>query len=161
MVRSVITRSVEETIAVGEQLGMLLEKGDFIALTGDLGSGKTHFARGIAAGLAVDPSIPITSPTYTLMNVYSGRVPLYHFDLYRLHGGQECIDLGFEEYFYGNGVCVVEWAERLKEELPEERLEILFTHADDERRSLMFTPSGERALYLIQDLFADENKKMF
>ncbi|ABQ26498.1 tRNA (adenosine(37)-N6)-threonylcarbamoyltransferase complex ATPase subunit type 1 TsaE [Geotalea uraniireducens] len=160
-VKTLITNSVKETIAVGERLGSFLSAGDFIALVGDLGSGKTQFAKGVAAGLAIDPTIPITSPTYTLVNIYKGRLPLYHFDLYRLHGDQDIIDLGFEEYFYGNGVCLVEWAERLKDALPEEHLEVVLTHAGNEQRCLTFTPSGERAVEIIEQLFAEDNKKMF
>ena len=85
MIKTLITNSVLETVALGERLGALLTTGDFIALVGELGTGKTQFAKGVAVGLAVDASVPITSPTYTLMNVYIGRLSLYHFDLYRLH----------------------------------------------------------------------------
>jgi tRNA threonylcarbamoyladenosine biosynthesis protein TsaE len=119
--------------------------GDFIALTGELGSGKTHFARGVAAGLGIEPSVPVTSPTYTIMNLYKGRLPLYHFDLYRLAGEQDAADLGFEEYFYGDGVCLVEWAERWQDILPDERLTVFFEYLDDNGRSISFEPRG--ALY--------------
>lgn len=153
MVKVLFSNSVLETIALGERLGSLLSSGDFIALTGDLGSGKTQFAKGIAAGLAVDPSVPVTSPTYTLVNIYKGRFPLYHFDLYRLHGDQDIVDLGFEEYFYGRGVCLVEWAERLNDLLPEERLEVALSHAGDECRRFTFTPFGDRACEIVERLF--------
>lgn len=153
MVKVLFSKSVLETIALGERLGSLLSSGDFIALTGDLGSGKTQFAKGIAAGLAVDPSVPVTSPTYTLVNIYKGRFPLYHFDLYRLHGDQDIVDLGFEEYFYGRGVCLVEWAERLNDLLPEERLEVALSHAGDECRRFTFTPFGDRAYEIVERLF--------
>jgi tRNA threonylcarbamoyladenosine biosynthesis protein TsaE len=141
---TIVSHSVAETIALGERLGALVGPGDFIALTGELGSGKTHFARGVAAGLGVDPSVPVTSPTYTIMNLYPGRLPLYHFDLYRLAGDQEAIELGFEEYFYGDGVCLVEWAERWLNLLPEERLTLFFSYRDDSSRSISLEPRGAR-----------------
>jgi tRNA threonylcarbamoyladenosine biosynthesis protein TsaE len=153
------TNCPEETVALGISLARLLAPGDFIALTGDLGAGKTQFARGVASGLHVDPSIPITSPTYTLLNIYQGRLPLYHFDLYRLQGAQDVVDLGFDEYFYGEGVCLVEWAERLAGEIPREHLTICFSHSGDDTRILEFIPSGQRAEDILRNLFTD--KKMF
>jgi tRNA threonylcarbamoyladenosine biosynthesis protein TsaE len=123
---------------------MLLRPGDFLALTGELGAGKTQFAKGIAEGLGVDPSVPVTSPTYTLLNIYGGRVPFYHFDLYRLHGGQDLLDLGFEEYFHGDGVCLVEWAERLQDLLPEDHLLITMSHDGADHRIISFTSAGPR-----------------
>ena len=161
MTGTIVSKDVEETIALGKRLGGLLKAGDFLALTGDLGAGKTQFAKGIALGLGVDSSIPITSPTYTLLNIYSGRVPFYHFDLYRLHGGQDLLELGFEEYFYGNGICLVEWAERLLDMLPEEHLSITLSHVGDNDRNLSFVPSGDRAAELIRLLMAGDNEKMF
>lgn len=149
-----ITRCAEETVRWGERLGRLLDTGDFIALTGDLGSGKTQFARGVAAGLAVAPGVPVTSPTYTLVNIYEGRLPLYHFDLYRLGGDNDVAELGFEEYFYGTGVCLVEWAERLQGEMPGERLDVSFTHGGGDERRLEFVPWGERYEQLLRELFA-------
>ena len=156
MIKTLITNSVLETVALGERLGALLTTGDFIALVGELGTGKTQFAKGVAVGLAVDASVPITSPTYTLMNVYTGRLSLYHFDLYRLNGDQDIIDLGFDEYFGGDGVCLVEWAERLVDEMPGERLVITLTNAGDERRRLDFNPRGDRARDIVRKLFTDE-----
>lgn len=146
---------------MGTRLGALLNGGDFIALSGDLGAGKTHFAKGIATGLGVDPAVPITSPTYTLLNIYSGRIPFYHFDLYRLHGDQDILDLGFEEYFYGNGVCVVEWAERLRELLPPEHLMVTMAHAGENSRIFTLTPSGKRAWEIAHLLAAPGSEKMF
>jgi tRNA threonylcarbamoyladenosine biosynthesis protein TsaE len=150
--RTVISGSAAETVALGERLGALLGEGEFIALTGELGSGKTQFARGVAAGIGVDRAVPVTSPTYTLMNIYHGRLPLYHFDLYRLVGDQDVADLGFEEYFYGSGVCLVEWAERLGCLLPEERLTVLFGYLDDNSRNISFEPSGERYEEIVKNM---------
>ncbi len=149
---TVISGSAAQTVALGERLGALMGEGDFIALTGELGSGKTQFARGVAAGIGVDPAVPVTSPTYTLMNIYHGRLLLYHFDLYRLAGDQDVADLGFEEYFYGAGVCLVEWAERLGCLLPEVRLTVLFGYLDDNRRNISFEPCGERYEEIVKNL---------
>ncbi len=152
MIMTVLSGSAAQTVSLGERLGALLGEGDFIALTGELGSGKTQFARGVAAGIGVDPAVPVTSPTYTLMNLYHGRLPLYHFDLYRLAGDQDVADLGFEEYFYGTGVCLVEWPERLGCLLPEERLTVLFSYLDDNSRNISFEPCGERYEEIVKNL---------
>lgn len=144
MTVKIVSQGVQETVSVGRKLGTLLRSGDFLALTGDLGAGKTQFAKGVAEGLGVDPSIPVTSPTYTLLNIYAGRVSFYHFDLYRLHGSEDVADLGFEEYFHGDGVCLVEWAERLQDMLPENHLLITMSHDGDDCRTLSFVPSGAR-----------------
>ncbi len=150
---TVITRSAAETAALGRRVGELLQPGDFVILTGELGTGKTQFARGVALGLAVDPTLPVTSPTYTLMNVYRGRCPLYHFDLYRLAGDDDAAELGFAEYFHGDGVCLVEWAERLRAEMPAERLTVTIHHAGDDLRRLDFEASGDRYRELADMLF--------
>lgn len=150
---TLISESPDATASLGAQLARFLVPGDFLALTGDLGAGKTRFAQGIAEGLGVDPAIPVTSPTFTLINIYQGRIPLYHFDLYRLAGDEEGVELGFDEYFHGSGVSMVEWAERLSGELPRERLEVHFSHAGEERRQIDFTPIGERYETLLAQLF--------
>lgn len=144
--------SPAETEKIGAILGGLLEPGDFIALRGELGAGKTRFAGGVAAGLGVDPGIPVTSPTYTLLNIYTGRLPLYHFDLYRLSGDDEVVDLGFDDFFGGDGVSLVEWPERLCEELPPERLEILLTYAGDKARRVELIPTSARFEKIVDEL---------
>ncbi len=114
---SVVTESEEETLRVGEAAGRLLEAGSVVALTGELGAGKTVFVRGVAAGLGIEDA-PV-SPTFVVMNEYGGgRLALYHFDLYRLGSAGELAALGVEEYFWGGGVCVVEWADRARELFP-------------------------------------------
>lgn len=140
---TVITRDPEETARLGKLLAELLEPGDFIALVGDLGSGKTHFVKGIAAGLGADPTVPVTSPTFTILNEYPGRLLLHHFDLYRLSGLDDVIDLGFEEIFQGDGVSAVEWPERLEEGLPAERLDVLLERRGEESREITFIPHGD------------------
>ncbi|HZV80579.1 MAG TPA: tRNA (adenosine(37)-N6)-threonylcarbamoyltransferase complex ATPase subunit type 1 TsaE [Geobacteraceae bacterium] len=141
-----------ETEKIGALLGALLQPGDFIALRGELGAGKTRFARGVATGLGVDTGIPVTSPTYTLLNIYSGRLPLYHFDLYRLSGDEEVVDLGFADYFHGDGVSLVEWPERLCEELPPERLEIFFSYVEETVRSVELVPTSDRFKKVVDEL---------
>jgi len=151
---SVQSHDVEETVALGERLGRFLVPGSFIALTGELGSGKTQFVRGVATGLGIDRSVPITSPTFTLLNEYRmGRYTLYHFDLYRLSGGDDAAELGFDEYFHGNGICLVEWAERLGADLPAERIDILFEYSGDTERRIDFIPRSSNHEALLKKCF--------
>ncbi|ABB32110.1 protein of unknown function UPF0079 [Geobacter metallireducens RCH3] len=150
---SVTSHSVEETIRLGERLGRLLEPGSFIALTGELGAGKTQFVRGVASGLGIDSSVPITSPTFTLLNEYQGRIRLYHFDLYRLGGVDDAAELGFDEYFDGNGVCLVEWAERLGSDILTERLDIIFDYLSDTERRIDFISHGSNHEALLKKCF--------
>ncbi len=104
------TQSEKDTVRLGKAIGGKLKKGSIICLQGELGSGKTHFTKGIASGLGVEDIV--SSPTFTIMNEYSGRLPLYHFDVYRIDA-DEFLDIGLDEYLYGDGVSVVEWADRL------------------------------------------------
>ena len=120
----VVSSSAEHTRALGEKLATLLVAGDVIALSGDLGAGKTCLVQGIARGLGVDPRVPVTSPTYTLVAEYSARVPLRHADFYRVETSQRLDDAGFDDLLDGEGVVVVEWAERFPSALPRERLEV-------------------------------------
>ena len=110
------THSPEETEAVGRKLAVQLQPGDVLAYYGDLGAGKTAFTRGLAAGLGVTE--PVTSPTYTIVNEYlSGRLPLFHFDMYRLGSADELFDIGWEDYLARGGICAVEWSENVEEAL--------------------------------------------
>ena len=146
------TTAPEQTERAGELLGDLARPGDYVSLIGDLGAGKTCFVRGVARGAGVPPGIPITSPTFTLLNIHHGRLPLYHFDLYRLGGDADVEELGFGDFFAGDGLCLVEWAERLADELPVERLEIRFEHLDESERRLEFRAFGERYERLLQEI---------
>lgn len=140
-----------QTLELGIQLGRLLEQPALILLQGDLGTGKSVLARGIARGLGVDPQIPITSPTFTLMNHYPARLDLYHFDLYRLFDPDELIEIGFDEFAFGAGVALVEWPERLEnDETP--GLWIGIKHLKENCRELSFKPRGETAKELLQRL---------
>lgn len=155
----IVSESPEFTDKLASALAQLLLPGDFISLHGELGAGKTRFAGGIAKGLGVDPSVPVTSPTYTLLNIYDGRVPLYHFDLYRLSGDDDIVDLGFSEYFFGNGVCLVEWPERMKDELPSGRLEISLTYIDENCREIELLSTSSRYERLLEMFsFGDKNE---
>ena len=118
------TRSPEETYRLGQQLGEKALPGQVYALTGDLGVGKTLFTQGFARGLGVQEAV--NSPTFTIVQVYEdGRVPFYHFDVYRIGDPEEMDEIGFDEYIMGEGVCLIEWAELISEILPEERTDIL------------------------------------
>lgn len=135
----VITRSAAETRALGRELAARLAPGEVVALVGDLGSGKTCLAQGICEGLGVADHV--TSPTFILINEYQGRlgmraVPVYHLDLYRLADAGELEDLGAEEYLYGKGICLVEWAERAATLLPARRWEIRLEQAGAEERRI-------------------------
>lgn len=157
----IVTRSSDETYALGKALGRLLVPGDFIALIGDLGSGKTRFTAGIAAGAGVPADVPLTSPTYTFMNEYHARLPLFHFDLYRLENVDDIVELGFEDYFYGNGACVVEWADRIAGQLPDQRLQIRFLYLGENERRIIFTPEGPRYQFLCSEFIVYSAEKMF
>ena len=117
------TRSPEETYALGEKIGKAAQPGQIYTLTGDLGVGKTVFTQGVAAGLGITE--PVSSPTFTIVQVYDeGRLPFYHFDVYRIGDIEEMDEIGYEDYFYGDGLCMIEWANLIEEILPERRSEV-------------------------------------
>jgi tRNA threonylcarbamoyladenosine biosynthesis protein TsaE len=127
------TFSSEETKEFGRVLAKELKAGSVVALSGPLGSGKTVLIQGICSGLGVTEFV--TSPSFVIINEYPGKVKVYHFDLYRLENVEEFIKLGYEEYFYGNGITLIEWAEKIKNFLPEKRMEInLEILSEKERR---------------------------
>ena len=130
-----VTNSAAETRALGEQLARRLQPGDTVILEGELGAGKSELARGIARGLGVTETV--TSPSFTILNVYeSGRCPLYHFDWYRLESEEELYELGMDEYLGGDGVAVVEWAERCPDAVPEKRIRIRLEVTGEETRGI-------------------------
>lgn len=126
--------SEKETERIGEAIGQAAEPGTVVALIGDLGTGKTTLTKSIAKGLGVTETV--TSPTFNIIREYkSGRIPLYHFDVYRIGDPDEMFELGYEEYFYGDGICVVEWADIIEELLPEDAVIIRIERgADEEER---------------------------
>ena len=119
---SFTTKNENETIRLGEKIGCLLKPGDVIGLFGELGSGKTHMIKGICT--ALECANEVSSPSFTLINKYKGNFPVYHFDCYRINSETEIFDLGYEEYFYGKGICLIEWAERVTTFLPQEYIGI-------------------------------------
>ena len=130
------TNSAAETRALGEELAARLQPGDVVVLEGELGAGKSELARGIAKGLGVKETV--TSPSFTILNVYeSGRYPLYHFDWYRLESEDELYELGMDEYLGGDGIAVVEWAERCPEAVPENHLRISLETTGEEQRKIV------------------------
>jgi len=148
---NVITSSPEKTWQIGQLLGELLDAGDTVCLYGDLGAGKTNFTYGIAQGLDVQEQY-ITSPTFTFVNEYQGRVPLYHIDLYRLKDPDELENIGFGEYIESDGVTVIEWAERAEDELPVEGLSVYLAYVDEHSREIAFIGEGERYEKLVENL---------
>jgi tRNA threonylcarbamoyladenosine biosynthesis protein TsaE len=146
-----VTTSPEQTRKLGRLLGEILSTSTLLFLMGDLGAGKTCFVQGLARGLQVPDEEPVTSPTFTLMNQYAGRIPLYHFDLYRLDGLDDLLDLGFDEYLHGDGISVVEWADRAVG-LADEALYLHFSQIDEESRRISFAPRGEFYRSLLSQL---------
>ncbi|MBM7855357.1 tRNA threonylcarbamoyladenosine biosynthesis protein TsaE [Desulfohalotomaculum tongense] len=147
----IISKSPEDTRRLGKLLGQLAEPGDVFCLYGDLGAGKTSFSQGVAEGLGVNEYV--TSPTFTLINEYQGHYPFYHMDVYRLSGAGDMADLGYEEYFYGNGVTLVEWADVVSEVLPEERLDLKIINRGEGERILKFYPRGDRYNKVVEELW--------
>ena len=133
----IISVSAEQTWEIARFIGVKLRKGDVLALSGELGSGKTCFTGGLARGLGVDEKYQITSPTFTLINEYPGRCKLYHFDVYRLNSYTEFEDLGYEEYFSGKGIVVIEWAEKIVQVLPADTFFISFEYLDENKRRIV------------------------
>ncbi|KHD85309.1 tRNA (adenosine(37)-N6)-threonylcarbamoyltransferase complex ATPase subunit type 1 TsaE [Heyndrickxia ginsengihumi] len=145
-----ISNSPEETNAFAEKLASFLQPGDVLLLEGDLGAGKTTFTKGIAKGLGIKRTV--NSPTFTIIKEYQGRIPLYHMDVYRLEDTFE--DLGFDEYFDGDGVTIVEWAHLIEDQLPTEYLKINLHHAGNDRRELMLEPVGKRYVLLCEEILS-------
>ena len=148
-----ITTSPEETQCIGHRLGELVEPGDVFLLVGELGAGKTCLTQGIARGLGIQDYA--SSPSFVIMRELYGRLPLYHIDLFRLERLEEISDLGLDDYLYGNGVSVIEWADRGLGLLPEEHLLIEIEFLGDIQRRLRFTASGKRYERLITRLKTD------
>jgi len=142
----VMSQSTIETQTLGEQLGGVLEAGDIVCLYGELGSGKTVLSKGIAIGLGVADEDRVRSPSFVLIHRYQGRVPMYHADLYRLHGPADIADIGLREFLAGDGVAVIEWADKLEASLPSERLDIVLAHQEEHTRLITITPQGAHYL---------------
>lgn len=145
----ILSKSTNQTKTLGKDIGELLEHGQVVALVGELGTGKTVLAKGIALGLGVSPGDYPRSPSFVLINEYKGRLPIYHFDLYRLANLRDLENIGYQEYFYGDGVCVIEWAQKIEKALPNHylRVELYFQGKRDRLIKLIaFGSDYERIL---------------
>ena len=148
----IISISADQTREIARFIGGKLRKGDVLALSGELGSGKTCFTGGLARGLGVSEKYQITSPTFTLINEYPARCKLYHFDVYRLNGYSEFEDLGYEEYFCGDGIVVIEWAEKIVKILPANTFFISFEYLDENKRKIIIKGAKSRLKELAIDI---------
>jgi tRNA threonylcarbamoyladenosine biosynthesis protein TsaE len=168
MTLEIISQSALETQRIGKNLGELLLGGELILLDGQLGTGKTTFTQGLAKGMNIEAIV--NSPTFTILKEYTQRrrersshgekwrvLPLYHFDLYRLEDAEEINDLGFDEYFASNGVCIVEWADKVGDIWPAERLDIRLRMLDEAKRALLFIATGSQYCELLRQF----QKKMY
>lgn len=142
----ITTLSVDETRKLGKTIGAMLTAGTILALTGDLGSGKTCFVQGLARGLEVPDNYYITSPSYTLINEYPGRVPLFHVDLYRIANPVDIEDIGLYEILDDDGVVAIEWADRMGKDLPPNHVSLQFEIIDDKTRKISIIPKGIKAV---------------
>ena len=146
------SRSVDQTRALAERIGKVAFNGLVIALAGDLGSGKTAFVQGLAVGLAVPADYVVTSPSYTLINEYPGRCRLYHVDLYRLENKVDFEEIGLYEVLHGQGVCAIEWVEKLGDDLPGEHLAIQLSIVDDLTRRIVLTAQGPEIVRTVKPI---------
>jgi tRNA threonylcarbamoyladenosine biosynthesis protein TsaE len=149
--KRLITRNANQTKEFGKVVAGLLKVGDIICLSGDLGAGKTTLVKGLASGLRIKED-HVNSPTFVLLNIYEGKLPLFHFDLYRMNSTAEILEIGYEEFFYGQGVAVIEWAERLDDLMPKEYLSIELIHKGEDTRDIVIHSKGGRYQRIIKAL---------
>ena len=152
----ILTRSASETVRVGKTVGSHLLLGDVVALVGELGAGKTQFIKGLAAGAGIENSGYISSPSFTLIHEYPGKIPFYHIDLFRLGGEEEAEELGLDDYFRGKGITAIEWADKIPFLLPEELLFISIVYIDKHVRYLEIAGKGKRYLNLVDQIQSSE-----
>ncbi len=154
----IVSRSPDSTRALGRIIGESAQPGDVLLLEGKLGAGKTCLTQGIALGLGIDDDI--LSPTFVIMREFYGRMPLYHMDLYRLDNIEESMDLGLDDYLYGKGLCVLEWAEKALGILPRRYLMIRINYISDTGRSFIMEPKGKRYEELAETIFERCKKEL-
>lgn len=150
------TGSRRQTIALGKRLGQRLRRGDVVALVGELGSGKTTLAKGIAAGLGVKGENEVKSPTYVLMHIYRGDCPVYHLDFFRLDTAAEVENIGWDDLLDGRGVVLIEWAKKISGYLPPHYLEVEIRATGPAARELRFRPHGEHFESLVKEMAGDK-----
>ena len=155
---TIVSKSARRTMSLGRKLGKLVQGGEIIGLIGELGTGKTCFVRGFSAGVEVSKDAWVRSPTFTLINEYSGRLPVYHIDLYRVSGSGQQEGLNLREYLYGDGVTLVEWFDYLPGDEVDECLQISLTHRGGSKRELKFAARGERYELLLRKLRVETTK---
>ncbi|MFH1552793.1 MAG: tRNA (adenosine(37)-N6)-threonylcarbamoyltransferase complex ATPase subunit type 1 TsaE [Candidatus Omnitrophota bacterium] len=141
--KTITTHSPEETMEAAFRLAAGLGRGSLVALVGDLGTDKTMFVKGLARGLGIEDYLYVNSPSFVVLKEYHGKKDLYHFDVYRLDLKSFCDTLDYETYFYGDGITVVEWADKIRDVLPEDYLEIAIEHTDHTERKFSFRPVGK------------------
>jgi tRNA threonylcarbamoyladenosine biosynthesis protein TsaE len=137
-----ISHSETQTRRLGARLAALLNPGDVLALVGELGTGKTRWVQGVCQGL--DVTGPVNSPTFTLVNEYQGRYPVYHIDLYRIDSNTEVLSFGLEDYLYGSGLALIEWADRAKDFLPPDYLTVELHHLEESKRRIVLNAHGQK-----------------
>lgn len=140
----IISLSYEHTVEIGEKIGNFLKKGSIVCIKGDLGAGKTALTRGICRSFGV---FDVSSPTFVIFHVYEGDLPIYHFDVYRINE-DELEDIGYEEYFYDDGITIIEWADKLKRIYPKECLEIDIRNIAENQRLIKINPVGQNYEYI-------------
>jgi len=149
-----LSKSPEDTAQLAEKIAQLVTPGAVLTLEGDLGAGKTTFTKALAKGLGISRNV--NSPTFTIIKEYrEGRLPLYHMDVYRIEDGEE--DLGFDDYFEGDGVTVVEWAHLIEHQLPEQRLDISIKYIEGNSRKIILKPYGQQYIDLCKELLKDDS----
>lgn len=141
MKKKFTSKTPDETIRYGKSFAAELTSGDVVCLKGSLGAGKTHFVKGMAEGLGIAQE-EVHSPTYTLIHEYAGDPPLYHFDCYRMESPKEALEIGAEEYFYGDGICVIEWPERIESLIPPDAFWIFIEAPDKKTRKFVIRKKG-------------------
>ncbi len=152
------SHSPRETRQWGERIAKRLWPSSIICLQGNLGSGKTTFVKGLAKGLGIAPT-KVNSPTFVLLNIYDGKWSLYHFDFYRLEELREIEKIGYDEFLYGDGIAVIEWAERLRSRVPEENLTIHLSHKTERERVMEIVANGKRYEELLDEIKSNLTRK--
>ena len=152
------SKNTSETIRIGKSIGSRLRAGDVVALVGELGAGKTQFIKGLAAGAGVGKPTYVSSPSFTLINEYPGKVPFYHIDLFRLESQKEAEGLGLEDYLHGGGITAIEWADKIPSLLPGEMLSIHMVYTGKNTRSIEMTGKGKRYEEFVNEVMSSESR---